>query len=203
MRLGYTEVYRYPAGFHGWKEDRPDLVDGEEGAQHILAVGDAFPDCRVAVLNGDADREYLGLPDHAKWLSLSALNARFVLIQLYNTLCNDCVSETKMLTRFFKKVEKDPILAGQLKIIGLGVYDTNRDVVRFKKHYDVLYPLFSDRHGQIFECLGQAELPLAYLVRSKGDGTWIIELVKRGYFEPDEKFLHTLRLAVARSEEID
>jgi len=201
--MGYTEVYRYPEGYHGWKAAFPSLVEGEETALHALAVGDTFPDCRVAVLSGDADREYLGLPASAKWLSLSDLNARFVLIQLYNTMCNDCVNETKMLTRFFKRVEADSVLAGQLKIIGLGIYNTNRDVVKFKKHYDVLYPLFSDRHGQIFECLGQAELPLAYLLRAKGDGSWIIELVKRGYFEPDEKFLQTLKQAVARSEEID
>jgi len=201
--MGYTEVYRYPAGFHGWKEHHPELVDGSEEEKHILAVGDNFPDCRVAVLNGDEDRRYLDLSKDAKWLELSALNARFVLIQLYNTMCNDCVTETKLLTQFFKKVEADPVLTGQLKIIGLGIYDSNRDVMRFKKHYDVLYPLFSDKHGQIFECLGQAELPLAYLVRAQGDGTWIIELIKRGYFEPDDKFLQTLKLAVARTEEID
>lgn len=201
--MGYTEVYRYPAGFHGWKEKHPELVLGEEQRKHVLSVGEDFPDCRVAVLSGDADREYLGLPSDAKWLSLSDLNARFVLIQLYNTMCHDCVNETKMLTRFFKRVEADPVLSGQLKIIGLGIYDSNHDVVRFKKHYDVLYPLFSDKHGQIFECLGQAELPLAYLVRAKGDGTWNIELIKRGYFEPDDKFLRTLRSAVAHSEGID
>ncbi len=200
--MGYTEVYRYPAGFHGWKEARPELVEGVKGPR-ALAVGDAFPDCRVAVLNGDADRKYLGLPSHAKWLALSDLNARFVLIQLYNTMCSDCVAETKMMTRFFLRVEDDPVLKGQLKIIGLGVYDTNQAVVRFKKHYEVLYPLFSDRHGQIFECLGQAQLPLAYLVRAKGDGTWIIELVKRGYFEPDDKFLNVLKEAVIRAEGTD
>ncbi len=181
----------------------PDRVDGVETTRHVLAVGDAFPDCRVAVLSGEEDRQYLGLPEGVKWLSLSDLSARFVLIQLYNTMCNDCVSETKMLTRFFRTVEADPVLAGKLKIIGLGIYDTNRDVVRFKKHYDVLYPLFSDRHGQIFECLGQAQLPLAYLVRSKGDGTWNIELIKRGYFEPDDKFLQTLREAIIRADGID
>ena len=201
--MGYTEVYRYPEGYHGWKAAFPSLVEGEETALHALAVGDTFPDCRVAVLSGDADREYLGLPASAKWLSLSDLNARFVLIQLYNTMCNDCVNETKMLTRFFKRVEADSVLAGQLKIIGLGIYNTNRDVVKFKKHYDVLYPLFSDRHGQIFECLGQAELPLAYLLRAKGDGSWIIELVKRGYFEPDENFLNVLKDAVIRAEGTD
>ncbi len=166
-------------------------------------MGEDFPDCRMAVLSGDADREYLGLPEDAKWLELAALNARFVLIQMYNTMCSDCVAETKMLTRFFRRVEDDPVLKDQLKIIGLGVYDSNRSVVHFKKHYGVLYPLFSDKHGQIFECLGQAELPLAYLVRAKGDGSWNIELIKRGYFEPDDKFLQTLRQAVARSEEID
>ncbi|QJB55951.1 redoxin domain-containing protein [Pseudodesulfovibrio sp. zrk46] len=169
----------------------------------MLTVGENFPDCRVAVLNGDEDRQYLGLPDNAKWLALSDLNARFVLIQLYNTMCHDCVNETKMLTRFFEDVENDPVLSGRLKIIGLGIYDSNRSVMRFKKHYDVLYPLFSDKHGQIFECLGQAELPLAYLLRAKGDGTWIIELIKRGYFEPDETFLQTLKLAVQQADEID
>lgn len=201
--MGYTEVYRYPDGFHGWKAAYPNRVDGRTEEQHILTVGDTFPDCRMAVLSGDEDRDYLGLPDGAKWLALSDLNARFVLIQLYNTLCNDCVAETKKLSRFFTTLEQDPVLSGQLKIIGLGVYDSNRAVARFKKHYDVLYPLFSDQHGQVFECLGQAELPLAYLVRAKGDGTWIIELIKKGYFEPDDTFLATLKAAVARSEEID
>lgn len=176
---------------------------GEADTTRSLAVGDAFPDCRVAVLSGEGDRDYLGLPDGAKWFSLSDLNARFVLIQLYNTMCSDCVAETKMLTNFYREVEADPVLKGQLKIIGLGVYDSNQSVVRFKKHYEVLYPLFSDRHGQIFECLGQAQLPLAYLVRSKGDGTWLIELVKRGYFEPDENFLKVLKEAVIRTEGID
>lgn len=173
-------------------------MEGESGQVRVLAVGDDFPTCRVAVLNGDQDREYLELPEGARFLQLSELKASFVLIQLYNTLCSDCVAETKMLTRFFKKVEADPALAGTLKIIGIGVYDSNLAVVRFRKHYDVAYPLFSDKSGQIFECLGQAELPLAYLVRARGDGTWRIELIKRGYFEPDERFLEVLRSAVKR-----
>lgn len=179
------------------------MVDGLEEKKHVLAVGENFPDCRMAVLSGEADREYLGLPPDTKWLELAALNARFVLIQLYNTMCNDCVAETRALNRLFDQVESDPILMGQLKIIGLGIYDDNRAVVRFKRQYNVNYPLFSDKHGQIFECLGQAELPLAYLVRSNGNGSWTIELVRRGYFEPDGDFLQTLRQAVARSEEID
>lgn len=178
------------------------MVQGQEEKVHVLAVGEDFPDCRLALL-GKEDRDYLGLSEASRWLELSELKARFVLIQLYNTLCNECVRETKKLTRFFKTVEDDPVLKGQLKILGVGVYDDNRSVVRFKKHYDVLYPLFSDKHGQIFECLGQAELPLAYLIRARGDGTWAIELIKRGYFEPNDTFLHTLRQAVARSEEID
>jgi len=171
--------------------------------QHVLAVGDTFPACRVAVLNGDRDREYLGLPKEARWLELSDVSARFVLIQLYNTMCNDCVAETRMLSRFFTKVEADPVLAGQLKIIGLGVYDSNRAVMQFRKRRKVAYPLFSDKDGQIFECLGQARLPLAYLVRAEGDGTWTIELIRRGYFEPDDNFLDVLRAAVIRTEGLD
>jgi peroxiredoxin len=201
--MGYTEVYRYPGGFHGWKEKHPELIVGVEQEQRVLAVGDVFPDCRVAVLDGEQDRKYLGLPMDSKWLSLADLNARFVLIQLYNTLCSDCVRETRLMTAFFKIVEADPVLAGQLKIIGLGVYDSNQGVMRFKRQYDVAYPLFADKQGQIFECLGQAELPLAYLLQAKGDGRWTIQLVRSGYFEPDETFLQTLRRAIERAEELD
>lgn len=196
-------MHRYPGGLHGWKAAFPDRMEGQPGSRRALAPGDVFPACRVAVLNGDEDRQYLGLPPTARWLELSELTTRFVLIQLYNTLCNDCVTETKKLSAFFHVVENDPVLAGQLKIIGLGVYDSNQNVMKFKKHYDVAYPLFSDKSGQIFECLGQSQLPLAYLVRAKGDGSWIIELVKRGYFDPDEAFLHTLRQTVIRSEGTD
>ncbi len=196
-------MYRYPDGIHGWKKAYPQRVLGVQEKKHVLSVGDTFPACRVAVLSGDADRQYLGLPPGTRWLELAQLNARFLLIQLYNTLCNDCVAETKKLNLFFQKIEADPVLTGKLKIIGLGIYDSNQTVVAFKKHYDVDYPLFSDKSGQIFECLGQAELPLAYLIRAKGDGSWIIELIKRGYFDPDDKFLQTLRRAVVRTEGID
>lgn len=198
--MGYENVYRYPGGFHEWKAAHPELVTGTVPEQRALAPGDSFPDCRLALLSGDNDREYLGLPADAKWLDLADLTARFVLIQLYNTMCHECVRETKMLSRFFERVEADPVLAGRLKIIGVGVYDTNLKVVKFRKHYNVLYPLFADRYGEIFGCLGQAQVPLAYLLRARGDGTWNIELVKRGYFEPDEKFLNTLREAVIRSD---
>lgn len=201
MRLGYSEVYRYPGGFHCWKSSHPERILGDQSGPKALAVGDLFPDCRVALLSGDRDRTYLELPEGTRWLSLSDLKARFVLIQMYNTLCIDCVRETKLLSAFSLNVEADPALADQIKFIGLGVYDTNRDVVRFRKHYRVHYPLFSDSHGQIFECLGQAELPLAYLVRAMGDGTWRIELIKRGYFVPDDRFLNTLRQAVTDSEQ--
>jgi peroxiredoxin len=201
--MGYTNVFRYPAGFHGWKEAHPERVVGNAQEQRALTRGDAFPDCRLAILSGEGDREYLGLPEDARWLALSDLNARFALIQLYNTMCNECVSETKRLSQLYRKIEDDPVLAGTLKIIGVGIYDTNRAVVKFRKHYDVLYPLFSDSHGEIFECLGQAQVPLAYLLRAKGDGTWIIEMIKRGYFEPDATFLDSLRQAVIRYEGID
>lgn len=174
-------------------------MEGSTGEHRALAVGDTFPACRVALLNGADDRQYLDLPDTAKWLELSTLSAKFVLIQLYNTLCSDCVAETEMLSQFFRQVEADPVLAGRLKIIGLGVYDSNQAVVRFRKHYAVAYPLFSDKDGLIFECLGQTELPLAYLVRARGDGSWVIELIRRGYFTPDKRFLGVLKNAVLRS----
>jgi len=201
VRLGYSRVYRYPAGFHGWKAHHPALVVGVEEEKHVLSVGDLFPACRVAVLNGDEDREYLELPPGTKFLELAELRASYVLIQLYNTLCSDCVAETKKLTRFFKEVQADPVLTGKLKIIGLGVYDSKRSVVRFRRRYQVAYPLFSDKGGQIFECLGQAELPLAYLVSAIGDGTWRIELIRKGYFEPDAAFLKVLRSAVSKNGE--
>lgn len=203
MRLGYTEVYRYPAGFHGWKAVYPERVEGSEGKKHVLAVGEQFPACRVAVLNGDEDREYLGLPEGTRWLDLAQLRARFVLIQLYNTMCADCVAETKLMTRFFQQVEEDPVLKGRLKIIGLGIYNSNIEVVRFKRHYDVAYPLFSDKTGQIFECLGQAQLPLAYLLQAEGGGVWTIRLIKSGYFEPDETFRKVLEAEVVRAESVD
>jgi len=95
VRLGYTNVHRYPGGFYGWKQSHPEQVSGDESMARILAVGDPFPDCRVAVLSGQRDREYLGLPEDARWFALSDLKARFVLIQLYNTMCKKLSSGSK------------------------------------------------------------------------------------------------------------
>jgi len=203
VRMGYTSVYRYPGGLFEWKEAHPELVQGTVPEQRALAPGDSFPDCRLALLSGEDDRGYLGLPPDAKWLSLADLNARFALIQLSNTSCPECVRETRRLGDFFRQVEADPVLAGRLKIFGIFIYDSNLAVVKFRRGNEVPYPLFADRHGEIFGCLGQAQVPLAYLVRARGDGTWNIELVKRGYFEPDAAFLAAIRSAVIRADGTD
>lgn len=203
VRMGYVAVYRYPGGLFEWKEAHAELVEGIVPEQRALAPGDSFPDCRLALLSGEGDREYLGLPPDTKWLSLADLSARFALIQLSNTSCPECVRETHRLGDFFRLVEADPVLAGRLKIIGIFIYDSNLAVVKFRRRHEVPYPLFADRHGEIFSCLGQAQVPLAYLLRARGDGTWNIELVKRGYFEPDEAFLAAIRSAVIRAEGTD
>jgi len=195
VRLGYSKVIRYPFGWHGWKEHHPETSVATSTVR-ILGTGDRFPECRLAMLGKDADRKYLSMIPDNRWLTLQDVPAPYVLVAFYNSLCVDCVRQMAVTNEIFREVENDTQLKARLRIIGIGVYNTKLETRRFRKRHKVLFPLFSDRDGLVFECLGQTKLPLAYLVRRDAAGNRIIALVRNDFSSPGQDLLDQIRAVV-------
>lgn len=188
-------MVRFPPGWYGWKEHHPEDAP-KDIVPHVLAVGENFPACRLAILGSDADRNYLDMVPDSKWLALQDVPAEYVLIEFYNSLCQNCVHQTNVMNGYYRRIENNPHLRGRIKLIGIGVFNTKRAVVKFRKKNKVLFPLFSDRNGLVFECLGQASLPLAYLVRRDAEGRRVIVHMRSEFENGQDAFFEEIEAFV-------
>lgn len=193
MRLGYENIMQYPLGYHGWLELHPEDTPRQ---RRVIAQGDEFPACRLGLMEHPEDKTYLGAPPESDFLSLSEVDAEYVLIQLYNNLCLDCIREAKTMNEYYREVERSPRLKRKLRLIGFGVHNNTRQVEEFREKYGVLFPLFPDEDAAIFSCLGQAAIPLAYLVRLHGPIPREVILVRNEFTDASRPFFEEVRRMV-------
>ncbi|MCB2193076.1 MAG: hypothetical protein KQI62_16010 [Deltaproteobacteria bacterium] len=195
VNMGYKKVLRYPAGWHGWLALQGKVTpDAEPGG---LRAGDYFPSCRLVVLDKASDRAYLGLTHTQPSFALEDVDADFLFVELYNELCYGCLKEVASYNALFRDIENDPALNGRLKMLGLGVGSLNREVKRFRRQKKVLFPLFADRGRDVFHCLGEPELPVAYLIQRTGKGRWKILSMLSGHIGDTKAVLRRIKAALA------
>jgi len=193
--MGYKQVLRYPAGWHGWLALQGRAAPNAKPGG--LRTGDYFPSCRLVVLDKAADRAYLGLKHQEPSFALEDVAAGFLFVELYNELCYGCLKEVASYNHLYKDIEADPALRGRLKMLGLGVGSLNREVKRFRREKQVLFPLFADRGREVFHCLGEPELPVAYLIQRTGKGRWKIISILAGHIGDTRAVLGRIRAALA------
>jgi peroxiredoxin len=145
------------------------------------------------VLSGDADRKYLDLAPGTKRFALSELPAEFVLVEMFNELCSGCLKEVPEYNRLYRIIEADPYLGGRLKIIGLGAGSSRLAVVKFRRRNQVLFPLFADRNRDVFTCLGEPEMPVAYLLYRQGPGALRIMMIQSEHITSPEAFINKIK----------
>lgn len=184
-------MLRYPQGFFGWRGEHRGEEEGT-GTRPALKPGDRFPECRLAVLDGQHDREYLGLAPQARYLSLADLDVPYVVVVFFNSRCSECVKEVKVFNGFYERLRLDPELSGTIKVLGLGMLDSKRTVVRFRKREGIAFPLFSDEKRMVFDCLGQAAVPVAYVLRRLEHGEREIVRVRPGAILENDPFFEQI-----------
>lgn len=194
VQAGYKNVYRFVPGWHGWlKHTGQALGQGPAGP----GVGDFFPSCRLIVLGGESDRGYLGLPAGTKAFDLNEIQADFLFVEFYHQLCYGCLREVASYNALFKRVNSDRFLNKRLKMLGLGVGSLLREVRNFRRKKGVLFPLFADQNKEVFRCLGEPDLPTAYVLGRNGEGRLKILRVLPGHIGNTEKVLGEIKAAVA------
>ena len=188
--LGYTNVWRYPAGYKGWLEYTG--LDNQTPGPKLLLPGDVFPETRLTVLKADTDRPYLGLPEGATGFHLSETKPEFLLVEVYSEMCTFCMEQMTVYGQVARALESEPGLAGRVKMIGLGMGQTDRAAAGMRKEPGAPYPLFADKGQHVFKALGSPLLPALYLLRKDKDGLRIV-LFEPGHEDGLEETLDWVR----------
>jgi peroxiredoxin len=194
VRLGYTNIRRMPHGYFGWKAY---ISPGADETEEIptLAVGDYFPACRLMLLDFQKDREYLQITHVERNFTLEDVHSDYIFIEIYNELCSACVNEVDTYKALYRMLLEDAFLRGKVKMMGIGAGSKKRSAAKFRKHKNIVFPLFADEKREIFNCLGKPVLPVSYLVQRQA-GKRKIRLIQSGHIGSAEKLLAEIKSAV-------
>ncbi len=154
-----------------------------------ITVGKILGEFELKVPKSKSEREYLGL-EQGEFFTLSQIPSKLVLIEVFSTLCKVCFKTAPNVNKLFKFIQRDPDLAKNLKMIGVGVGDTDKKVAMWKTQMRVRFPLFSDPNRVAFKKFGGPGTPYTVLIDNRSGKVLYTHL---GALDNVEKFLGELK----------
>jgi len=149
---------------------------------HPLPVGAAMPDL---LLRGELSPEHLtqlGLkspsPRH-----LSKINAKTVILVAFSMYCPHCQREAPVLNELHALIQSRG-LADDVKLIGVGIGNSNFEVQVFRDKYATTFPLFSDPDFTVNKEIGEVGTPFFYVLA----------------MNPEEKEIRVVKTLLGRME---
>jgi peroxiredoxin len=149
---------------------------------HPLPVGAAMPDL---LLRGELSPEHLtqlGLKNPSP-RHLSEINAKTVILVAFSMYCPHCQREAPVLNELHALIQSRG-LADDVKLIGVGIGNSNFEVQVFRDKYATTFPLFSDPDFTVNKEIGEVGTPFFYVLA----------------MNPEEKEIRVVKTLLGRME---
>jgi peroxiredoxin len=158
------------------------------------AVGGQLPDFSLSFPKERAEKSYLDISGSffAKTFKIPQIKAQVVIIEIFSMYCPYCQAEAPNVNSLFNKIESNPALKGKIKLVGIGVGNSDYEVGVFKKKYNVLFPLLPDGDFKIHKLMGEVRTPYFIGVKINPDGSHQVFYSKLGAFEGVDQFLNQM-----------
>ncbi len=135
-----------------------------EGEERFIKAGDKIPTVGLAAPDSDADRRYLGLgPDRS--FRISDIRASVVLVEIMNVYCGSCQAQASFYNKLFLRLAEDPAYRDRVKMIGVAVGNGDAEVAKFKKEFDVRFPVVGDPYFVMYRAVGETPTPYSIYTR--------------------------------------
>jgi peroxiredoxin len=134
----------------------------DNAASHPLPVGSLMPDL---LLRGELSPEHmshLGIKGPAP-RRLSEIKAETVILVAFSMYCPHCQREAPALNELHALIESRG-LADNVKLIGVGIGNSDFEVQVFRDKYATTFPLFSDPDFTVNKEIGEVGTPFFYVL---------------------------------------
>ena len=125
----------------------------------------SLPEFELPTPRLEADKAYLGLSGNGKF-RVADIQSEIVVIILYSIHCRYCREEAPRINELYRIIEDTADFKDKIKIIGIGLRDSEYEVKKFKKYYRVPYPLFADADLSIARSLKIQDTPTFIAVKN-------------------------------------
>lgn len=146
-----------------------------------ISTGYLFPELQFTSPTQAADKDYLGLDDQP-YFSPSEINAQVVLFEFLNVHCPHCQKQAAVYNQLFDRIEQQPQLRQQIKMIGIAVGNQDKEILKFKQKYHVPFPIIADADFLYWRSIGGRSTPFTVYVRQARTGQkGVVAATHHGY----------------------
>lgn len=134
---------------------------------------------------------YLGL-FRKKNFSSDDMRGSLFIVEVFSTYCTSCPRNIPILNHIYDAIEKDAGSKGKIKIIGIAIGNTGREVESYKTEYKVLFPVLTDYDFAAHDALGKPRVPYTIYVQKTATGKTVVD-VHQGVLDSAETVLKKVR----------
>jgi peroxiredoxin len=150
--------------------------------------GGTLPPIILSVPENPSQKAYLGLSE-GKIFALTGIKAEVLLVEIFSMYCPHCQAEAPVVNRLYRKIEANPRLKQNIRVVGIGVGNTAFEVNTFREKFHIPFPLFPDPDFKIYSALGKVRTPFFIGINQRNKGMGKIFLVQLGGFGSVDEFL--------------
>lgn len=161
------------------------------GAKKTIGFAIPFPDLTFRQTLQKEDLTYLGItPGKFKRVfSFREIRGALFLIEYLNIYCFNCVGQAPILNEVYEQIERDPLLKGRVKIIGIAAGNNLEEVRNFKAQHKIPYPILQDPNFDAHQAVGAPRTPFMIWVRKDKEGRGVVVSTHLGLFESSKKIV--------------
>ena len=120
-------------------------------------------DRNVGIAVGDFAPEFSGTTIDGQTVSLSDLDGKLVVINVFASWCGPCRAETPHLVEIYDELDRD-----EVEFVGLNLQETPGAVQTFKDEFSIEYPLLLNEGGEITDIYSPIGLPTTWFIDQEG-----------------------------------
>ena len=150
-----------------------------------------FPDLTFKNIVPRNDQIYLGISRKAAF-NFREITGDIIIVDVTNTYCFNCKKNIPILNEVYKTIQNHSALKGKVKIVGIAIGNTIKEIESLKKEYKPLYPLLVDPDFSAHKALGSPRVPhILFTIRNKA-GDRIICITHQGVFDSAESVINDI-----------
>jgi len=130
--------------------------------------GGRIPVISLPVPENSEEKIYLGLSGQGAF-KIQQVKAKVILIKIFNLYCPICQSTASAMVELYHQIENHPDFKGKIKLIGIGVGNTQSEVKAFKQTHNIPFPVFPDQDFIIHKALGEVRTPFFIAIKINRD----------------------------------
>ncbi len=137
------------------------------------------------------DAKYLGVAAD-KPFKLGDINAPYLLLEVFATSCSHCFQQAPGMNKIHELIQKDPKLAGKVRLLAVGAGDNQFAVMMWKRQLQIPFPIVPDTDLQVTNKINILGTPTTILLEKGGK----VLLAHAGAFEDANAFFKELQALI-------